>query len=225
MAHDFVRVRRISRIPLRIGTTNISNATDGSVVDLNDPLVIRDIRFFSNRLVILGEAEAGMAAGNSTINPNDATAEITNATGVILFTGMELGKGVRVASATWYSGATAAGTPTAGFGGLYSTDGTTMTRRAVSADSTNTALAANAPALRTFTTAYTTPAAGLYFFAWLMVATTANTLVGAKPFNSVVANLDSAKIYATLAGQATLGTTHTHAAVTAANGVPYIVIG
>src|SRR4051812_31490931 len=111
MAHDFVRVRRISRVPLRIGTTNISNATDGSVVDLNDPLVLRDMRFFANRLIVIGGLEAGAAAGNATLAPNDATSEITNATGVILFTGIELGKGQLISSATWYTGATAANTP------------------------------------------------------------------------------------------------------------------
>lgn len=225
MTAFLIRVRRISRVPLRLGTTNITNTGDGSVVDANDPIVKRDMGFYASRFVVLGGAEAGTQAFVETMSPNDAVSEITNATGVILFTGIELPKDFLVSSLTYITGATAANTPTAGFVGVYSSDGTTLTRRGVSADSTSTALGANASVNDALTTAYRTTAAGVHFLARLSVATTSPTLVGQKPFNSVVANVDAAKIYATLAAQATLPATQAISGLTAANGIPYVKLG
>ena len=41
---DYVRIRRMGRQPLRLGSTNISNADGGTVVNIADPKVQRDLR-------------------------------------------------------------------------------------------------------------------------------------------------------------------------------------
>lgn len=41
---DYVRIRRMGRQPLRLGNTNISNADGGTVVNIADPKIQRDIR-------------------------------------------------------------------------------------------------------------------------------------------------------------------------------------
>lgn len=41
---EFVRLRRMGRQPLRLGSTLISNTTGGTAVDISDPKVQRDIR-------------------------------------------------------------------------------------------------------------------------------------------------------------------------------------
>lgn len=224
MTAFLIRVRRISRVPLRLGTTNVTNTGDGTVVDANDPLVKRDMGFYANRFVVLGGAEAGAQGFVETMSPNDAVSTVTNATGVLLFTGIELPKDFLISSLTYVT-VGAATSPTAQFAGVYSSDGTTLTKRGASADGTNTAIAANSAVLNTLTTAYRTTAPGVHFLAWLVVSGGNPTLAGQLPINAVVANLDAAKIYATLAAQATLPTTQAISGLTATNGIPYVKLG
>ena len=231
MAHFFIRVRRISRVPLRLGGTNITNTGDGSVVDAEDPAVKRDMAFFANRFVVLGAAEAGAQAFAETMAPNDADADLTLATGIILVTAMELPKGLVINSLTYVSGATGFtdGTTPIKFAGIYTTDGTTLTRVAVSADDAHTAWAADASKVFTGGTfPYTTPAAATYFAAYLAVAGggagAVPTLTGQKPLNAAVANLNGTKLYAVDAGSNTaLDASFTiSSALTASNLIPYI---
>lgn len=238
MAHDFLRVRRVSRQSLRIGHTNISNQTDGSSVDLNDPFVLRDLRLFRERYVVLGPLEAGADAHTETLAPNDAIADLTVTSGVILWTAIELPKGLKVAGLTYYTGSTGftAGTssPTTNchkFFGFYSSDGTTLTQQAVTADDINNALSSASPLNLSFTTAYTTLTASTYYLAYLLNAGSggspaAPTLTGAKPLNAAVANVDGTKLFGTSETSAVaLPATELFSAVTATNLIPYVVLG
>lgn len=53
---QFVRIRRLHRTPLRIGTINVSNLRDGSVVNLDDPKVVRDMKNSYDRWIFLDRA-------------------------------------------------------------------------------------------------------------------------------------------------------------------------
>lgn len=225
MTAFLIRVRRTSRRPLRLGTTNVTNSGDGSVVDANDPIVKRDMSFYANNFVVLGIDEAGTFAGVETMNPNDAVSNLTApASGTILFTAIELPKDFLVTSLTYVSGTQAAvAVITSQFAGIYTSDGTTLTKAGASLTDTG-ALAANTARTCTLSTAYRTVAAGVHYLAWLQVAGTAASLSGQLPFNAVVANLDATKQYATLAGQTVLGTTHALSALTAGNAIPYVKI-
>ena len=106
------------------------------------------------------------------------------ATGVALAVGVPLQSGDVVTNVSYIVGATAAGTPTNQFVGLYSPAGVLLGQ---SADGTNTARAAN--------TAYTVPlaspatitVAGLYYVSLSFTATTVPTLRGHSLLNAVVA--------------------------------------
>lgn len=224
MSAQLVRIKRLTRQPLRLGYTAISNSGDGSVVDLNSPAIARDFYRFRDRFVVLGPAESGFADGSANMDPNEATAEITNTQGTVLFTAIELGKGQVINGLTYYAGATPLDTGTYQKAGIYTSDGTTLTLAASSADKTNTAIAAkDVVAFSGGTFPYTTPSPAVYFAAIVIVATTAPTLVGRKPFNEVVANLGAPKQFATKAGT-TLPATTTIASLAAVNSVPLITL-
>ena len=106
------------------------------------------------------------------------------ATGVVLSVGIPLQVGDLVTNITFVTGATAAGTPTAGFVALYSPAGALLGQ---SADFATTARAANTA----YTVAIATPvlitAAGLYYAAISFTATTVPTLRGASLHHAVLA--------------------------------------
>lgn len=351
MAHDFFRIRNVTRRPLRVAGTIISAATDGTVLDLNQARVAQELRTFSSypfegtRFIGLGEAAAGADFGQYTIAPNKADANLpegnlffstlsTNlaganndltytavtagsggdgitiryldpagnnqvlsigvvasaitvnlATGVggaitstaasiaaaialsapaaalvtvanktgndgsgvvialaatnlagstsagggfIRWTAMELPRDTTITSLTYYSGTTAANTPTIQYAGVYTRNaaGTTLTRVAQSADLATAAWAANSAKVFTMATPYKTVAGGVHYLALLEVATAVPSLTGRLPFNSVVANLDLAKGYA-YSGDGTLIVLPASQAVsglTAHNQIPFVKI-
>lgn len=106
------------------------------------------------------------------------------ATGVVLSTGVPLQYGDVVTSISFVTGATAAGTPTAGFAALYSPAGALL---AQTADFGSTARAANTAYKVTLATAQTITTPGLYYVAVSFTATTVPTLRGASVLNGVVA--------------------------------------
>lgn len=227
MAHDIVRIRAITRQPLRIDGSRIQNVGDGTSVDLLSPRTPADLRrYWFQRYIVLGDSVAGANAGSNSLDTTKANADMSLTAGVVLWTGIELGEGETFTGLTYYSGATAANTPSNQVVGLYSSDGTTLTQRAISTDLTTTAWAASSAQAFTFTSSYTTAAAGVYYLAIVVAGTGAPSLAGRQPLNAAVANVDATKVYGTSGTSATtVPTTQALSGVTASNIVPFVKLG
>jgi hypothetical protein len=81
---DYVRIRRMGRQPLRLGNTNISNADGGTIVDVADPKIQRDIRNVSaGRWVIVSDMDPAVTGPTGPTGPRGATGPTgpTGATG------------------------------------------------------------------------------------------------------------------------------------------------
>jgi hypothetical protein len=171
------RVLRTARNRLRLGPVNVSNTGNGSLVNLADPRVLRDFRNNWDRFVTLPLSHPGVS-GFDTVPLYDAAGNSAAlVSGSQRFVAVELPAGITATSVTFVSGATAAGTPTNQWAGLYSSDGTTLTLRAVSADGTSGAWAADTAKTFTFATPYAVPTSGFYYVALMVKATTVPTLV------------------------------------------------
>jgi hypothetical protein len=78
---DYVRIRRMGRQPLRLGSTNISNVDNGTVVDVSDPKVQRDLRnIWSGRWVVVSDMDPAVTGPTGPTGPRGATGP-TGATG------------------------------------------------------------------------------------------------------------------------------------------------
>lgn len=145
------------------------------------------------------------------------------ATGVVLGVGVPLQFGEAVRQITFVTGATAAGTPTAGFAALYSPAGALL---AQTADFGSTARAANTAFTVSLASTQFATTPGLYIVAISFTATTVPTLRGASVGNAVVAgNLGlSAGVLAQTFGSAVGGTAPANIATPTNNAsVPYLV--
>lgn len=108
------------------------------------------------------------------------------ATGVAHSTAVSLQAGDVVTNITFVTGATAAGTPTAGYVALYSS-AATPALLAQSADFTTTARAANTAYTIPLATAQTITQTGLYYVSIAFAASTVPTLRGTSVGNAVMA--------------------------------------
>ena len=87
---EYVRVRRTGRQPLRLGTTMVTNTTGGTVVDIADPKVQRDLRnVWSGRWVTVDVNVTGPTGATGPTGPRGATGPTgpTGATGATGATG------------------------------------------------------------------------------------------------------------------------------------------
>jgi hypothetical protein len=120
--------------------------------------------------------------------------------------GIALQAGDLVTSLTFKSGATAAGTPTNWWYGLYST-AATPALLAQTADQLTAAWAANTAKTVALATAYPVPASGWYYAAVMVKATTVPTLVGLTTFAGASGGvLSTDKVLAQTSGSALTGT-------------------
>jgi hypothetical protein len=131
-----------------------------------------------------------------------------------------LSAGDVVTNLSFVSGATAAGTPTNWWFGLYST-AATPALIAQTADQTSTAWAAFTTKTVALTTAYTVPTTGIYWAAIHVKATTVPTLLGTLAVKPIVTG---ERNLAQTSGSALTATAPaTIASPTVANFVPYVV--
>jgi len=81
---EYVRIRRIGRQPLRLGSTKISNVAGGTVVNIADPKVQRDIRsVWAGRWVTVDVNVTGPTGPRGATGPTGPTGNTgpTGATG------------------------------------------------------------------------------------------------------------------------------------------------
>ena len=145
------------------------------------------------------------------------------ATGVCLAVGVPFQFGEVVRTITFIVGATAAGTPTAGFAALYTPAGALL---AQTADFGSTARAANTGYAVTLATTQTISTPGLYYVSISFTATTVPTLRGISIGNAAVGgNLGlSAAVLCQTHGSAVGATAPgTIATPTTASVIPYLV--
>lgn len=227
---NLVRYRRVVRKPVRIGKTSITSAVTGSVVDLDNPQVREDLKKYDHLITLVPGLREGVLAttpaisnlGNLALNlVGDNVAG--GATGVQNYVAIDLPKGLTVSGIRLWSGTTAAGTPTAQVGSLYSSDGTTLTKVATSPDATTAAWAADTEKAFTFTTPYVTVSEGTFYVGWVVAATTAPSYSGKALKSAAVAGVSPVK----LSGTAGSGLTDTQASValsgvTVITGIPYV---
>lgn len=75
---SFVRIRRLHRTPLRIGSVNITNAQVGSLVNTDDPKVKRDMKNAYDRWVFVDRYDSPRVAANATqVEQNFAIGDAT----------------------------------------------------------------------------------------------------------------------------------------------------
>lgn len=132
--------------------------------------------------------------------------------------------GTLITNLTFVSGATAAGTPTNWWFALYDTSGALL---AQTADQTSTAWAANTAMTLALATAQRASAAGVYYAACMVKATTPPTLRGVDVGNAVVAGALglSAKVLAQTSGSSLTTTAPaTIATPTTVSTVPFCVV-
>jgi hypothetical protein len=185
------RVIRTARNRLRLGPVNVSNSGNGSLIDLGNPAVLRDLRNNWDRFVFLPLSHPG-ASGFDTVPLYDAAGNSTAlVSGSQRFVALDLPAGITVNSVTFVSGQTAAGTPTNQWAGLYQSDGTTLTLKAVSADATTAAWAADATKTFTFATPFKTPSSATYYVALMVKATTPPTLASVVLGSKTLQTLNS----------------------------------
>lgn len=128
----------------------------------------------------------GSPAGTyaASCRKTDASVDLAiAATGVELAVDIALDAGDLVTSVTWVTGATAAGTPTAGYLVLRDSAGAKLVQ---SADFGSTARAANTAYTSTVTTPYQVTAGGLYRIGISFTAGTVPTLRGISMANAAV---------------------------------------
>lgn len=113
------------------------------------------------------------------------TGNVALATGVMTSVPIFLVSGDLITNLSFVSGATAAGTPTAWWFGLYDTQATAALI-AQSADQTTTAWAANTVKTLALSAAYRVPKTGLYYAAINVTATTPPSLIGAVGAKPVI---------------------------------------
>jgi len=145
------------------------------------------------------------------------------ATGVELSIGVPLQAGDIVTNITFFTGATAAGTPTAGYAVLRDSTGAKL---AQTADFGSTARAANTAYTVALATAQLITTPGLYYIGISFTATTVPTLRGASVLNAVIAgNLGlSAKVLSQSHGSSVGATAPaTIATPTTTFALPYLV--
>jgi hypothetical protein len=221
-----VRVRRLTRAPLRLGKTNIANSAAGTAVDLDDVGVKRDFIEKKQRLEIVAAASEGMTnlvdAGGLYAGTDNV---INGLTGVQTYILLENVKGLTITSLTFYSGTTAANSPTNQVASLYSSDGTTLTRIATSADALTGAWAADTAKTFNMLAPVATPQATAVYAGLVVAATTAPTLTGKNTKSTTISGLGGVK----RAGTAGSGLTNTQASValsgvTAIAGVPLVKV-
>lgn len=218
---NYVRVRRLTRTPLRLGFTLVTNTSSGTLVDLDNAYVRRDLMALKHRLEIISDQRAGIY----NVRTDDATSDIASVgTGVQLYVAVDLPKGATVSTLTWYSGTTALGTGTHQVSSFYSSDGTTLTRVATSADATSGAWAGDAAKAFNMTTPYVTTYSGIHYAGLEVSATTPPSMAGVTYKNATLAGLS----YKT-AGSAGSSLTNTQASValsgvTQTAGVPLVKV-
>jgi hypothetical protein len=161
---------------------------------------------------------------SETIPRFDAASDLAiAATGVVQSVGIPLQVGDLVTNLTFVTGATAAGTPTAGFVALYSPAGVLLGQ---SADFGSTARAANTAYSIALATPVLITVAGMYYAAISFTATTVPTLRGASVLNAVVAGAvtSTMKILSQSHGSAVGATAPaTIATPTTTFAIPYMV--
>lgn len=142
------------------------------------------------------------------------------ATGVELAVKVALSAGTVVTSITFVTGATAAGTPTAGYAVLRDASGNKL---AQTADFGSTARAANTAYTVALSSAYTVGATGAFYIGISFTATTVPTLRGISLGNAAVAGVGAAN---TVTHGSAVGATapSTIATPSTASVVPYFVI-
>jgi hypothetical protein len=193
---QFIRIRRTKRRPWRLGTTAISNTAAGTLVNLDDPAVKRDLlNTDTNTYQILSGLSADNQSGpfikKGTISYGAATTDLTTplTAAKVRFTSNMFKAGDVVSQMTVVSGAAAqTGASPHSWGSLWTSDGTTLTCVAVSPDTVGL-LSANTGRAFVFGTAYTVPTDGMYVFGTLITAgTQVPTLWGANVGNVAVVN-------------------------------------
>lgn len=222
----FVRLRRITRAPVRLGKINIANSALGTLVDLDDPGVKRDYIEKKWRVEIVNQASEGNTNLTDAGGVYAGTDNVTGgAAGVETYVLLDLPKGVVVSSLTFYSGTTAAGTPTNQVASLYSSDGTTLTRIATSADALTGAWGADTAKTFNMITATPTSGSGTTYAGIVVAAATAPTFTGKNLKSAIITALGGPK----RAGTAGSGLTNTQASValsgiTTLAGVPLVKV-
>ncbi len=215
----FVRYRSTVRRPVRVGTTLVSNSASGTLLDLDNAAVRRNLRALQHLVVPVTDQRQGLENFSLIDAMSNATAI---ADGVQTYTAIDLPKGQLITSATFVSATTALNTGTHQYAALYSSDGTTLTRVAVSADAVAGAWAANTAKTFTFTTPYTTVRDGIHYVGLLVTASAVPTLTGVTLQNAVVGALGFKRV-----GTAGSSLTATQASValssvTATANIPYV---
>ena len=143
------------------------------------------------------------------------------ATGVELAFDIELDAGDVVSTLTFVTGATAAGTPTAGYAVLRDGSGNKLVQ---TADFGSTARAANTAYPVSLTTAYTAPASGVYKVGISFTASTVPTLRGVSLANAALAAVGRA-IAQTHGSSVGATAPNTIATPTSVFAVPYVLVG
>jgi hypothetical protein len=204
-----VRVRRYGRRPVRLGRTNVSNSDYGSVVDLDDPIVRRDIRALRSSGLIAFVENKPLTTGSTNkraienINILDATSAVTPSTTKLHLSAVDLAAGQQIVSLGWVATATAAATSTASWAALFKVVGTNLTCVAVSANdaTANGGFAANTLVNKNVfssgTTQYVVDAQNARYYAGLvLVATTQPTLAGITLVSSALNGIASSNLLA-----------------------------
>lgn len=123
---------------------------------------------------LLAGSPSGMRASN--LRPYDVNADLAAlTTAVMTSVAVPLQTGALVTNITFKSGATALATGTNWWFGLYDPSGNLLSQ---SADQTSTAWAANTPQTLALATAQRVSAAGVYYAAVMVKASTVPTLIG-----------------------------------------------
>ncbi len=217
----FARYRAITRRPVRIGNTLVSRTASGTVVDLDNPAVRRSLRALGHLVENVTDQREGLS-NFSLVDAMSNAAAIAD--GVQTYVAIDLPKGQTITSATLISATTALNTGTHQYVALYSSDGTTLTRVAVSADGTSGAWGANTSKTFTFATPYVTTYSGTYYVGILVTASAVPTLTGVTLQNAVVGALGFKRV-----GTAGSSLTATQASValsgvTATATIPYVTV-
>lgn len=191
---QFIRLRKIKRKPMRLGSTAISNAASGTLVSLDDVNVKRDLQNFDwNNVEIIStsvdETHGGAIGGGVVTNivPALVSADVASPlTGQIRWTPVALQAGDVATSVIFQAGATPGATLTHSWAVLASSDGTNYTVQAVSPDNTGASWTAKTTRTFTFGTPYVVPTTANYFVGLMVAGTTMPTLYGVNVVDATV---------------------------------------
>jgi hypothetical protein len=149
---------------------------------------------------LLEGAPGGFRAQNMRMLDVNADLVASLTTAVLTSMALPLNSGDVVTTLSFKSGATAAGTPVNQFAALYSPAGALLVQ---SVDGTTTAWAANTVRTFTLATPYQVTAAGVFYAALMVKATTVPTLIGCNVgIAGAAAAIRSSKVLAQTSGSA-----------------------